>query len=114
MKEIEFEEITYQLGTNANDNWNILLNASEKWLWFHLEDVSSPYVILTKSLKEIKSDNFPKSLKNYIKKGGLICKENSNYKSGKINIIWTEVKNVKPGSKPGEAIITGNIRKITI
>ena len=114
MKEIEFEEITYQLGTDANDNWTILHNACQNWLWFHLDNVPSPYVILTESLQELKSDKYSKSWKNYIIKAGLICKENSKYKNGKINIIWTEVKNVKQGSKPGEAIIKGKIRKIRI
>jgi predicted ribosome quality control (RQC) complex YloA/Tae2 family protein len=114
MKEIEYEDIIYQLGTDANDNWTILHNAKQNWLWFHLDNVPSPYVILTGSLKEIKLDKYPKSWKNYIIKAGLICKENSKYKNREINIIWTEVKNVSKGSKPGEAIIKGKIRKFTI
>lgn len=114
MKEIEYEGITYHLGTNANDNWNILQNANQNWIWFHLDNEPSPYVILTESLKELKKDKYPKKWKSYIIKGGLLCKENSKYNNRKINIIWTEVKNISKGTKPGEAIIKGKIKKICI
>jgi len=114
MKEIEYEDVVYHLGTNAQDNWNILQNAQQNWIWFHLDNVPSPYVILTASLKELKGSKYQKNWKNYIINGGVICKENSKYKNNKMSIIWTEVKNVKKGSQLGEAIIKRKVQKITL
>ena len=114
MKEIEYEGVNFIIGENAQENWDILQLAKQNWLWFHLDNVTSPYVIIKESLKNLKSYSYNISWKNYIIYAGLLCKQNSKYKNNNINCIWTEVKNVKKGSKVGEAIIKGKVTKFNI
>ena len=114
MKEIEYEGILFLVGENAQDNWNLLTNSKQQWIWFHLDKVSSPYVILTKSIKDLKNEQLEKSWKEYIVKACLLCKENSKYKNNKIKVIYTNVKNVSKGNSVGEAIIKGKVSHITI
>ena len=47
MKYIENEGIEYIIGENANDNWDVLKSSKQSWIWFHLDKLSSPYVILS-------------------------------------------------------------------
>lgn len=114
MKEIEYEGITYIIGNNAKENWTILQESNQNWIWFHLDNLTSPYVILKESLKNLKSDVYEYSWKGYIVYAGILCKENSKYKNQNVNCIWTEVKNVSKGKKVGEAIIKGKIQKFKI
>jgi len=114
MKEVDFEGVIYQIGSNAKDNWNVLDNAKQNWLWFHLDNLTSPYVVIKEDLKNLKSNIYDLSWKNYIIYAGVLCKENSKHKSYKVNCIWTEIKNVKKGSNIGEALIKGKINKFNI
>ena len=114
MIEIEYEGITYQIGNNAQDNWDMLDNAEKNWIWFHLDNLTSPYVILKESIKSIKEDKYNFNYKNYIYKGGSLCKEYSKFKSQKVSFIFTEVKNVRKGTKIGEALIKGKVKKYKI
>ena len=117
MKTSKYFGITYKLGSNAKENWDLLSYASEEnpqWIWFHLDDYSSPYVIMECSLSELESKirenvNFP-SIMLFKYYGGMICQTNSNkqYRNIKrIKILWTEVKNVSRGHITGEADING-------
>ena len=46
MKEIEYEGILFLVGENAQDNWNLLTNSKQQWIWFHLDKVSSSHPLL--------------------------------------------------------------------
>lgn len=114
MKKVDYEGISFLIGQNANDNWNLLSTSNQKWIWFHLDKFSSPYVILTKSLIELKSEKLEKSWNDYILKACHLCKENSKYKNITVKVIYTNVKNVSKGNIIGEAIIKGKVNQITI
>ena len=114
MIEIEYEGVTFQIGSNAQDNWAILSNADQSWLWFHLDNLTSPYVILKESIKNLKSDIYILPLTHYIYKGGSLCKEYSKFKNQKVNFIFTEAKNVRKGEKIGEALVKGKVKKYKI
>lgn len=89
------------IGQNAEDNWKILKEAKQNYIWFHLDNLSSPYVILQELIKD--------STKDQIYEAALACKENSKYKNiPQVTVIYTEVKNIKKGSKVGQAIIKSN------
>ena len=111
MKEINYSNINYVIGTSAKDNWEIIDNSESDWLWFHLDDLPSPHVIIKSNLKDLKKFN------NYIhllKYAAILCKENSKYKSEKVDIIWTSVNNLTKTKTPGEVIVKGNSKRFKI
>ena len=111
MKLVEYEGFEFQIGENANDNWDILKKSKQNWIWFHLDNFPSPYVILAEPIKSLKKNNNFKEIINY---GCLLCKENSKYSNQKVKVIWTTCKNVSLGNKPGEALISGKVSNIVI
>jgi predicted ribosome quality control (RQC) complex YloA/Tae2 family protein len=85
-------EITYLVGTNAQDNFDIIDESDEDDLWFHISDYSSCHVI-AKMPQDITLDK--KQKLQIIKQGALICKQNSKYKSEpNLDIIYTNISNV--------------------
>lgn len=101
MIEFEYNEVKYQVGESAKDNWDILDTASPNELWFHLNSFPSPYVIM-----KIDESKIKKKYQNYIKFGIQLCKEHSKYSNQKfIKTCYTQVKNVKKSDKIGEVII---------
>jgi len=82
--------IQYQIGQNAQDNFDIIDAAKPDDLWFHLYHFSSSHVVASMP------ENLSKKEKSYIaKQGAVLCKQNSKFKSGKdIEIIYTPVCNV--------------------
>jgi len=56
MKKVEYNNITYVIGENAQDNWNILdiyKKENDKYIWFHLNSFSSAYVIMCTTINDI-------------------------------------------------------------
>jgi predicted ribosome quality control (RQC) complex YloA/Tae2 family protein len=83
--------ITFYVGKNSTENFEIIDNALENDMWFHLNDYPSCHVIA--SIPENIRDK--KNIHKIIKQGALLCKINSNYASIKnLNIVFTRVKNV--------------------
>jgi len=79
------DNTTFYIGENAKDNFNILSQAKQNDLWFHLSKCSSPFVIL-----------HGKQNKTNINYAALLCKMNSKYKHMKnISIDYLPVKYVK-------------------
>ena len=102
-------EYKCNIGKNAQENWNLIDSSNENDLWFHLEDTSSPHVIL-----QTNDTNKNKISKNVIKACAIYCKQYSKLKSIKnVVIIYTEIKNVKKTNIVGSVIIS-NIKKIIV
>jgi predicted ribosome quality control (RQC) complex YloA/Tae2 family protein len=75
------------IGKNQKENDNIIKISNPNDIWFHLESISSPHIILiTEDLV------IPKRILNYI--GTLFAKYKNNLPN-RYNVIYTEVKNVK-------------------
>jgi len=114
MKEIIDDGIVYWVGQSASDNWDILEKAKRSdggslWLWFHLDNLSSAYVIVCASRSELKAKG---TLKQVIHRAANLCKENGKYSDiPKVGVIYTELKNVKKGSKVGQ-VITSKTERI--
>jgi hypothetical protein len=107
MKTIEYKNILFYIGQNAQDNWDILehsLKINENYLWFHLNSFPSPYVIMCCTLEDICSND----INDIFYYAGDLCKQNSKYKNLKdIKICYTSLKKLKKTNKIGEIIITG-------
>ena len=104
MKYVDNDDIQYIIGENAKDNWEVLKLSQQNWIWFHLDNLSSPYVVLSLPLNKLKKHN---NWKKYLNFGAMLCKDNSKYSNNKVNVMWTICKNVSFGKTVGEAIITG-------
>jgi predicted ribosome quality control (RQC) complex YloA/Tae2 family protein len=72
--------------------------------WFHANNVSSCHVVA-----KIPDDIDKRGLKTILKRGALLCKQNTNKlaKNGNIEIVYCPVKNVKKTDVPGLVEFTG-------
>ena len=97
IKEID-REITFYIGENKNDNFNVIDMGTENDLWFHANAVSSCHIvaILPENIEK-------KDLRYIIKMGSLLCKMNTNKLRtlSNIEIVYTQIKNVEKMSIPG-------------
>jgi predicted ribosome quality control (RQC) complex YloA/Tae2 family protein len=96
------------VGKNAKENWNLLDNAEADDIWFHIDNASSPYVIL-----EVKNlDPIPD---NIIRECAKICKSLSKDKDVKsVSVIYTLVSNLKKGNSLGSVYLMTKPDKIIV
>jgi predicted ribosome quality control (RQC) complex YloA/Tae2 family protein len=91
-------EITFHIGQNKNDNFNILDLAKPDDLWFHANGESSCHVvaILPEDIKK-------KDLRYIIKIGAMLCKNNTSKLRilYDVEIMYTQVIFVKKTIIPG-------------
>ena len=98
--------IQYSIGTNAVNNFEIIDDADENDLWFHVNNLPSCHVI-AKIPSDIVIER--KNMKYIVKQGALLCKQYSKYKSEKnVQIVFTKIKNIQKTNVPGSVIIQGN------
>ena len=108
MKEILIENIKCKIGNNAEENWNLLDNASDNHLFFHLSSFPSCFVIL--ELDDDIEDFFV--LNKILEKAAIECKLNTKYKKLiNIKVDYCLVSNVTKGEKIGEVYYKSN-RKV--
>jgi predicted ribosome quality control (RQC) complex YloA/Tae2 family protein len=100
MKSIEIDGYTCLVGQSAKENWDILGNARQTDIFFHLSKFPSCYVILCTPIDV--SDVI-------IRKVARICKENTKY-GFRVSIDYTQCNNVIKGTKVGEVIYKSNRR----
>ena len=97
---------TVWIGQNAQDNWDIISMADQNDMWFHVEGFPSSHVIL-----RCANGTYDKRILN---RCAVLCKEHSKQKDARnVIIIYTEIKNITKGDKPG-AVITKKTKKIKI
>jgi predicted ribosome quality control (RQC) complex YloA/Tae2 family protein len=104
------KEITFIIGKNKSENFEVIDMGSKNDLWFHADDISSCHVICLLS-DIINIDK--KDLRYVIKTGALLCKNNTNkLKSLKnVEIIYTQIKNITKTDVEG-CVITQNTKSI--
>ena len=106
----EHDNVTYvaKIGKNAQENWDLISDSSQNDIWFHLDNFSSPHVVLTVP-SEIKK--IPKQLITWC---AVLCKIHSKYNAiKKVPVIYTEIKHVKKADKVG-AVTTEKTKRIVI
>lgn len=102
------EEITFHVGKSAAGNFEIIDNADENDLWFHIDNESSAHVVAS-----IPENMDRKKLKYIVKQGAILCKQNSRFKKVPTDVIYTKIKNIEKTSIVGMVRVTdGKIVRI--
>ena len=99
---------TIRIGENATDNDQIIKEAHENDVWFHLSSLPSCHVIISCSKK------YPltKQMVNYC---ASLVKEHGKYKNiSKVTISYTEIKNVKRTIIPGQVTIKNKVKSLRV
>jgi predicted ribosome quality control (RQC) complex YloA/Tae2 family protein len=104
-------EITFYIGQNKNENFDVIDNGSPDDLWFHANDESSCHVVAN-----VPNDISKKDKKYIIKAGALLCKNNTNKlkKIKNVEFIYTQIKNIQKTIIPGCVTITNDKQIIII
>ena len=109
MKIINYNDISFVIGENSKENWQILdhyYKINCNYIWFHLNSFPSGYVIM---LSDIINDF---DLLNY---GAFLCKENTKYRNLKdLKICYTTLNKLKKTDKIGEVKILGKPKIIKL
>ena len=104
MKVIVIDDVSFKVGQNAQENWD-LLNLDENYTWFHLKSFPSCHVIIEKE----EPDN------NEILEGAKLCLENTKYRNLKnIKVNYTKIKNIVKADKVGAVTFKSNRKVNTI
>jgi predicted ribosome quality control (RQC) complex YloA/Tae2 family protein len=107
------ETITYSIGTNAQDNFDIIDAAEETDLWFHVDNQPSCHVVA--SIPNAEKYNH-KEIAYIAKQGACICKQYSKYASQKkLPIIYSKIIDItKSPTQIGTVMTNGNAKIIYI
>jgi predicted ribosome quality control (RQC) complex YloA/Tae2 family protein len=114
MKEeiIDFDgmQVLYYIGTNAEDNFNVIGKGDPNDLWFHVNGISSCHVVMKHADMVDK-----KTTRMLIKKGALLCKQHTRKLASQKNveIIYTQIKNVAKTPIAG-CVMTKNTNTICV
>lgn len=105
------KEITFYIGQNKNENFDVIDKGDPDDLWFHADNESSCHVVAIMPNNIIKKDK-----KYIIKVGALLCKNNTNKlkKIKNVAFIYTEIKNIEKTNISGCVSITNNKKTIII
>jgi predicted ribosome quality control (RQC) complex YloA/Tae2 family protein len=116
MKTVEYNNIKYLIGKNAEENWNILDSSkkiNDRFIWFHLNSFSSCYVIIQDDLNvNIYNQS---EIEDYLIYGAELCKENTKYKNYKnLKIMYTTLDKLNKTNKIGEVFVSGKKKIICL
>jgi predicted ribosome quality control (RQC) complex YloA/Tae2 family protein len=97
------QPIEYRIGCNAEDNFDMIDEAKQIDLWFHVNNETSGHVIACIP-DDMKLDK--KQVKKIVIQGCVICKKHSKKKSTQnLEIIYTNVGNLVKTKQPGKVIL---------
>lgn len=104
------ETITYTIGTNAQENFDIIDASNESDLWFHVNNMPSCHVVA--SIPDAQKYNHQEIF--YIaKQGACICKQYSKYASQKkLPIIYSKISDITKSQTQIGAVTTNANAKI--
>lgn len=109
-QDVDTKSITdsiFLFGKNAQDNWNIYKASKQTDTIFHLDKLSSPYVIINVPMEFL--------TKEQIYAAALLCKSKSKYKNmANIGILYTPISNTVLGFVPGSFIVLSNHKKTVV
>lgn len=89
------------IGETAEENTQIISQAKQTDIWFHLANLPSCHVIIS-------CDKKNPVTKNMIIHCSQLVKDNTKYKNYKmVTVNYTPIKNVKKTNDPGKVIIKG-------
>jgi predicted ribosome quality control (RQC) complex YloA/Tae2 family protein len=102
VKKYIWENIIIKIGQSASENWSLISDAKQNYIWLHLDNVSSPHVIIEHS-------DPPKKCINYAAR---LCVEHSKYNKG--TVIVAMVKNITKGEEIGSVYVKKKLYTIKI
>ena len=105
MKSFEINEVTVLLGETAKENWSLIDEASDDYIWMHLNSFPSGHII-------IQSDSLDDTILN---EAASLCKQNTKYRNlSNLKICYTKVSNLIKGEKVGSVHFKSNRKVNTI
>ena len=108
MKVIENDNYIIKCGQNQNENDQIIRSSDDDSLWFHLDKMPSPHVVMEKK------DTDYEWTKGDYNLAASICKMNSKAKNWTVNIIVTKISKLKLCDIKGQVDIIGKVKKIKL
>ena len=103
------KDVTFLIGTNAKDNFDVIDAGSPDDYWFHVKDVPSCHVVA-----KIPEGADSKIVRSIIKRAAVLCKQYSKYVSNKnVEIIYTKIKNVQKTEVAG-SVLTKSVSTVSI
>ncbi len=97
------KEYTIHIGQSAQENENIIRSANPNDLWFHLDGMSGPHIII-----HTQGDSIPKRHFTIL---GTLFRTYKRGLSSRFTVIYTEVRNVKLTNVLG-SVLTRNVKTI--
>lgn len=95
-----------KIGKNKEENWKIYNEAEPTHTIFHLDSLSSPYVIVPISIEELTPA--------VVIEASQMCKLHSKYRNyHQIKVMYTAVSNTRLGAETGSFVVISN-RKVKI
>ena len=83
--------IEFVIGKNARENFEIIDDAEDHHMWFHIEGQSSGHIIA-----KIDEEVDKKTLRYIVKQGAVLCKQVSKYaRVNNINIVYARIRDVE-------------------
>jgi len=102
-------DVTFTIGGNAQENFDIIDAANPNDIWFHLDSLPSEHVVAT-----IPEGLDKKQVLKIATQGAVLCKQYSKYSSHKnLSIIYTKIKDILKTEKVG-CVIAQNQKIIVI
>lgn len=103
VKSFQGLEITFHIGKSAVGNFEIIDNAKENDMWFHVDKEASSHVIAV-----IPEDFDKKNMKYVVKQGAILCRQHSHFKTLKkpVSIIYTKIKNITKTAIVGSVVVS--------
>jgi len=86
------KEITFYIGQDKNDNFDVIDKGEPNDMWFHANEISSCHIVAL-----IPNELPKKQMKYIIKAGAMLCKKHTNKlnNSKQTEIIYTQIKNIE-------------------
>lgn len=107
MKSIKLNNYTLNIGSNKNENNDLLDKSEPSYTWFHMENLPSCHGIINCSIENLNKD--------LIYKCALNIKNNTKFKKiPRLNVIYCELKNIQKTDNLGEVKLLKNPKKICI
>jgi predicted ribosome quality control (RQC) complex YloA/Tae2 family protein len=101
----EYNKVRFIVGRSAEENWKIISNADKDYYWVHADNIPSSHIII----------EIDKPLLKDIQYACELCKiQTKKIKGASIQYVYTQIKNIKFGSKPGEVYFRDNSKVQTI
>jgi len=96
-------DVVYYIGTNAKDNHCVIDKGTPDDLWFHIANVPSCHVVV-----RLPDECDKKELRSIIKKGSLLCKQNTKRVANldNVEIMYAPIKNISKTHVAGEVIVS--------